>query len=291
MLRYFSTLCDLISTVCALVSPVAIFHWLFKVVDVPALRGFVNSMDPVFLPLDSLLEVLIKLPAITYGGHAINTTQGFLACILTCFFFLFNFLAETLKVGEQRLNVQIDANLQRRRLQKLREEQQQKEKTLPLDLKIFVFVDYDALACPVMGERIEALILQEGGHVHSRMFNELALEFKKVENGLRFTLGASQAIMAHYATLRPLDPQPPFRMSLHGSDNLLTTSAAVSEVQKLINFVVSNQIIISEVAKALLEASGTKEAYRLQSIGIYSMDTGAERELFRLFAGKQSTTF
>jgi hypothetical protein len=291
MLRYLTTICDVISSICALVSPVAIFHWLFKMVDLAPLRGFVSSLDGLFMPLNAVLELFIKLPHLHYGGHSYATTQGLLALMLAGVFFLFGFFSETLKVGEQRLKLQVDVGIQRRRLQKIREEQQQMEKKLPQDLKIFVFLDYDTKACPAMGASIETLIAQERGHIHSRMFNELALEFKKVEDGLRFCFAVSHAISSYYDTLRPFDPQPPFRISLHGSDKLLTTSAAVSEVRKLINFVLSNQIIISETTKSLLVASGTPIPYRLQSLGMYSMDSGSARELFRVFAGNQSTKF
>jgi len=130
---------------------------------------------------------------------------------------------------------------------------------------------------------------QEGAHIHSRVFNELALEFTTVEHGLRFVLGVSQSILGHYATLRPLDPQPSFKLSLHAVDKTLSISAAVSDAHKLVQFIVNNQVIISQSAKALLDSSGTQIPYRLQSLGVYAMDTG-ERELFRLFAGKQSTS-
>lgn len=291
MLRYIYTLCDLLSSACALLSPVIVFHWLFKVVDLAPLRSVITMGDSVCVPLDSLLEMFIKLPPITYAGHVVPTTQALLAVILTCFFFLFNFLSETFKVSEQRLNVQVDATIQRRRLQKLREEQQRKEAMLPQNLRIFVFVEYDSLACLPMGDQVEKMLQREGGHIHSRMAHELALEFKHMENALRFALDVSQTVLAYYATLRPIEPRPPFRMSIHGVDNMLNISTSVAETHKLIQYVMSNQIIVSQTAKALLDASGTLIPYRLQSIGIYSMDNGAQRELFKLFAGKQATSY
>ena len=289
MLRYLFTMCDILSSLCALVSPVVIFHWLFKVLNLPPLQGIISSLDPIFLPLESILELFIKLPSLNFGGHAYSTTPGLLAVLLTCAFFFFNFLSETLKVAEQRMNVQVDAQKQRMRMQKMREEQLRKEKSLPDAMKIFVFVDYDVQPCPFLGEKLEQFMQQEGAHVHSRVFNELALEFTTIEQGLRFVLGVSQSILGHYATLRPLDPQPPFKLSLHAVDKTLSISAGVSDSHKLVQFIVNNQVIISQSAKALLDSCGTEIPYRLQSLGVYAMDTG-ERELFRLFAGKQSTS-
>lgn len=291
MLRYLYTLCDLLSSACALLSPVVIFHWLFKAVDLAPLRSVITIGDSVFVPLDGLIEMFIKLPPIIYAGHNVPTTQALLACILTGFFFLFNFLSETFKVSEQRFNIQVDATIQRRRLQKLRDEQQRKDAMLPQDLRVFVFIEYDSLACPAMGDQIEKLVQQESGHIHSRIASELALEFKKIENALRFALAISQTILSYYATLRPIDSRPPFRLSIHGVDNMLNISASVAESHKLIQYVMSNQIIVSQAAKSLLDASGTLIPYRLQSIGIYSLDNGNQRELFKLFAGKQATSY
>lgn len=290
MIRYLYTLCDMLSSICALISPVVIFHWLLKVVNFAPLMGVVSSLDPVFNPIESLLEFFIKLPSLNFSGHAYSTTPGLLAAILTGAFFLFNFLSETLKVSEQRMKVQVDAQMQRRRLQKLRDEQLRKERALPDEMKVFVFVDYDFLACPAMGEKIEQLITQEAGHVHSRLFNELALEFRSIENGLRFVLSVSQGILGHYATLRPLEPQPPFRLSLHGVDKSLSISGSVADARKLVSFIVSNHVIASQSAKALIESSGTTIPYQLQSMGVYSTETG-ERELFKLYAGRQATSF
>jgi hypothetical protein len=291
MLRYLHTLCDLLSSVCALVSPVIIFHWLMKVADIAALRGVLASLDPVFLPLNSVLEVFIKLPNLTFNGHTYSTLPCLLAILLTCAFFLFNFLSETIKVTEQRMSVEVNAQMQRQRLKKLQADQQRKEQALPQEMKVFAFVDYDVTICPAVGEKIEQLIIQEAGHIHSRMFNEMALEFRNVEQGLRFALGVSQIVLSHYATLRPLDPQPPFKVSLHGVDKMLNISSAVNESRKLIQFLVQNQVIVSQSAKQLLDASGTTIPYRLQSMGVYAMETGTERELFRLFAGKQASSY
>ena len=292
MFRYIYTICDLIATVFALLSPVAVMHWLLKVTEISALQGFVRVLDPLFVPMDGVLELFIQLPHLNYNGHSYATTQGLLACLLTVLFFVFNFLAETARVWEQRVNVQVHAAIQRRRLQKLRDEQYKREDSLPKDLKVFGFVDYDVAVCPTIAKTIDLLIAQEGAHIHSRMFNELILEFKKIEDGLRFVLTLSQSILSHYNTLRPMDPQPPFRMALDGQDNLLDVSAAVIEVRRLIHYVGVNQIVVSETAKALLEISASSLPHSLQSMGLYTMGVpaleqhGVQRELFQLKAKK-----
>ncbi len=288
MFRYFYTICDILATIFALLSPVAVMHWLLKVTEVAPLQGFVRTLDPLFTPLNSFVELFINVPHLTFNGHSYSTTQGVLACLLTVLFFVFNFAAETLRVWEQRMNVQVHAAIQRRRLQKLRDEHNKREESLPKDLKVFAYIDYDEAVCPSITKVIDVLITQENPHVHSRMFNEMVFEFKKIDEGLRFVLTLSQSIMSHYSTLRPLDPQPPFRIALDGLDNLLDTSASITEVRRLIHYVAVNQIVISETAKALMDISQTNIPHSMHSMGLYSMGAlgqeqqGIQRELYRL---------
>ena len=52
MLRFLATVFDWIATVCAILSPIAIVHWLLKATQLPQLKGVVESLDPLFAPLN-----------------------------------------------------------------------------------------------------------------------------------------------------------------------------------------------------------------------------------------------
>jgi hypothetical protein len=285
MLRILYTLCDLLSCFCALASPVVILHWLLKVVDSAPLRGVVRALDPLLTPTQKVLEVWVKLPPVTYAGHSFSTVPGLLAGLLAIGFFSLNFFSEMLKVTEQRWDVQAEAATQRQRLRKIQDAQQRKEKFLPENTRIFIFLDYDATLCPLMSERLDQLIEQDSARIHSRMFTETVLEFDLIDAALRFALAFSQALLGYYSTLTPADPQPSFRMALHGTDRSLNVTSATAETRRLVQFVVNNQIIVSQSTKALLDIKGSSLAYRLQSIGLYAVERGMERELYRLFPG------
>lgn len=291
MLRYFYTLCELVSAVCAIISPVAIFHWLLRIINFQGVASFVNSLNPVFDPLNALLEFFIKTPPLSYDGHQYSTTQGVLACVMTAGFFLFNFIAESLKATEQRMDVSKQAAQQNRRLQKLRAEQDKKQKNVTTNRRIFAVVDYDFTACPTGGSHLDGAYGQYGGKVVASYSDSMALEFDAIQNAVEYCMHASQAMLGYYATLRPLDPQPPFKISLHSLDAEISTGAAVTATRKLISYVGPNQVIFSNDIWTMMEASGLEKAYRYQSIGMYAMDGGYQQELYRLFFNKPSSSF
>ena len=290
MLRYIHIICNLLAYICALTSPVVIVHWLSKVSGIVPLQAMVQGLDPVFRPLSDLVGAVIKTPPLLFSGHTYETSPAVLACLLTALFFVFTAVAESAKAFEQGVNVQLESSMQRRRLQKLQEEEQQKAKALSANMQIYVFLDYDVMACPELEEPIERLIRQEDGQIHSRIANEMSLEFRKIEQGLSFVMSVARAIQNHYASsMRPVN-QAPFRLSLHGTAGNVISSN-VNEARKLARFIGNNQMIVSEAAKALLDASKTNIPYRVQSLGIYSTEEGQQQELFKLSPGTQPSTF
>src|SRR5689334_14551328 len=135
MLRFLYTICDLISGLLAIASPVAIFHWLFKLTGVKAMVPVIILLNPVFEPLDTLLNFFIQLPVLHYNGPTVPTTRGGLACLMTLGFFIFSFSSEYLKTAEQCLDVAHQANLQKRRLKQLKSGQQHLQKQITTDRK------------------------------------------------------------------------------------------------------------------------------------------------------------
>jgi hypothetical protein len=291
MFRFLYTMCDLISAVCAIISPVAIFHWLFKIMNFNAIAAQVNLLNPVFDPLNAFVEFFVKMPPLNYGGHAYSTTQGLLACLMTGGFFAFNFFSESLKATEQRLDVHQQAEVQKRRLQKLQNEQTKVQKTITTNRRMYVAIEYDFLNCPIGSTCLEETFPKYGGKVLSRGADSLSLEFDNMSNIFQYCMDVSQGILSYYATLRPVDPQPPFKIGIHTLDADISTSAAVAETRKLNIFVGPNQVLFSQAVKAMIDANGQNMTYRFQSIGMYALEGATQQELFRLFFTKPSNTF
>lgn len=291
MLRYIYTLCELLSAVCAIISPVAIFHWLLRIINFQGVASLVNMLNPVFDPLNAIVEFVVKAPPLSYGGHQYSTTQGVLACVMTGAFFLFNFVAESLKASEQRMEVSRQAEQQRKRLQKLRDDQSKKQKFVTTNRRIYLVLDYDFQACPEGGAQWESTYARYHGKVLASYHNSLALEFDSIEQVVSYCMGAAQGILGHYATLRPLDPQPPFKVGIQSLDAEISTGAGVTATRKLISYVGPNQVIFSQEIRAMLESQGIDKAYRYQSIGMYAMEGGYQQELYRLYFTKPSASF
>lgn len=287
MLRFIYTICDLFAGVFAIVSPVIIFHWLLRVAQPPGVDTVVNTLNPVFDPLNALLEFFIKAPALQWDGHSYSTTQGVLACILTIGFFLFNFMSETLKAAEQRLDVNRQASLQQQQFQKLKAETNKKHKQISTQSRVFLQIVYDFFACGSAAACFDSEFTQFGAKIHERLPSGMSLEFESIEKAFQYSLEVSQAILSHYASLRPMDPQPPFQIGIQVQEEDRPSQEGVQRARMVAHFAGSNQLVFSQDAKALLEAQGLQILYQYQSMGMYLVD-GFQQELFRLFYEKRN---
>lgn len=291
MLRFLYTLCEILAWTCALASPVAVIHWLAKITKVPMVEGLISALDRVFLPLNALLDGIIKSPPLQYDGNQYDTTQGLLAIILTLGFFALTFISESLKTSEQQLDVSHHAREQKIRLRKLKEEQDQRQQQSVSNRRILLYVKYDVHLCPPGAMCMERAYAQHGGIMHGTDASALRLEFDTVMSAFQYCLEVSQAILAHYATLRPMDPHPPFRMGLHSVDAAQPESVGYAELQKLIECSGDNQIFFSQTVKNFLEAKDLLGEYRYQSMGLHTIEGGShQQEIFRLFPGKPNNS-
>jgi hypothetical protein len=101
---------------------------------------------------------------------------------------------------------------------------------------------------------------------------------------------ASQAILSYYATLRPIDPQPPFHIALHALSADLPTDEGVALTRNLVRYSGPNQILCSQDVKTLLELNGLSLLYGYQSVGLYSTRGTRSMEMFRLSFIKPSSS-
>lgn len=286
MLRFLYTISDLLSAILAIASPVAIFHWLIKVTNITAAQPFVAILDPVFVPLNSTLDTIAQMPVLHYNGHDIPTTQGLFSCLMTIGFFVFNFTSEYLKAAEQRLEVEKQAFIQRRRLQQMKTEKQQVQKQIAGSRKLYVVVQYDFKGCPSGAASFETTYPKHGGKLIESSPHMLALEFENTDVAFKYCLTVSQAIQSYYATLRPIDPQPPYQIAIQAIESQLPGSEAVLKMRKLVSYTGQNQILFGPDVYALMAEQGLLQRFHFQSMGVYVID-GKQAELYRLFYEKR----
>jgi hypothetical protein len=286
MLRFLATVCDLLAGLLAIASPVAIFHWLVKVTGITAAAAAATMLDPVFEPLNATLNTLVQLPVLHYNGNNIPITQGVLACVMTGGFFVFNFCSESLKATEQRLDVEKQAFIQRRRLQQMKAEQKQQQKQVTSNKKLYLLVQYDFKSCPSGAAHFETAYARHGGKLIESDQKSLALEFEAPERAFKYALDVSQAVQAYYATLRPLDPQPPYSINIQAIDAGIPGVEAVLKMQRLVSYAGQNQVLFGAEVYALLTEQGLLQRFQFQSVGMYIID-GQQVELYRLRGEKQ----
>jgi len=288
MLRFMYTVLDWLAGICAVASPVAIAHWLIGITKPGPLGEYFKILDPVFNPLNAILDVAFKSPSLMYQGAPVPLTEGILAIILTVLFFIFHAVAEALKTAEQKLDVGKQALIQRHRLKQLENSSRKQEKQITTNRRIQVCVHYDFQACPLGGKTFDAAYPQFGGKLVGPLDQSLVLEFDSLNQALKYTLESSQALLSYYATLRPMDPQPPFQIAIHAPESSLLTPDALAATQQLIKYAGANFVVFSQEVKAIMEAQSLGIAYRYQSLGIYALPGGSQQEVFRLFSSRQN---
>lgn len=290
MLRFLYTTLALLAGIMAILSPIAILHWLMTAVGHPSTTGVVEALNPFFSPLNSLLSLILPLPDLYFQGRAVPTTQGALAALLTLGFFALTYLSESLKALEQRLDVTQKALAQRVQMQRLQAQAQQERKKISGNRRILVHVQYDFQNFPPGSTPFEAQYATRNGKVLQTWPDSLGLEFDTLENALQYSLDTSQSVLSHYATLRPMDPQPPYRLAIHVVPPDWSPQDGLLQCSYLSQFAAPNQVVFSQDTLQLMDALGIQQNYHHQSLGMYALNQ-QNIELFRLYYQKRQQGF
>lgn len=271
-------------------SPMIILHWLLLIVNVPFLKPHLVSVSYFLTPMNAVLESLFHPPPIHYNQQLIPITQGLLAFVFTLAFFALNFLSEYFKTIEQQLEICQQAGFQKKRLEKLQEAQNHQHKKVLTARRYLVHVSYDFTLCLAGGELLAKALTSHSGNALEQLPDYITLEFPSLAQSLQYCIDCGQALLGYYATLRPLDVQPPFRIGLHVLAADLPVADAAYETRRLVDFAGPNQVVFSQAVLETLVASGSTQDYKYQSLGMYRLE-GRQQEFFRLFNSKPRHTF
>jgi hypothetical protein len=286
MLRLFSFVFAVLAAISALISPLIIVYWLLKITQVPAVLPYLQSLDPYLLPLNQLAAFFVPTPALTVEGRSVPTTEAVVALAFTLAFFLFHFVAELLKVAEQRILVSQESQRQISTLNRLRLATQRQKKILNTqEWQLQLYLRYDFLACPSGAQLIQDSVRQVAAQPLLDTPQALALRFTKLDDAIQCSQQMILTLKKHYTGLRPMDPQPPLFIGLHAS-NQETQSRVTPETERVASFAGRNQIVFSQTVRALMEAQGLDKTYVFQPIGVYALGEAQQEEMFRLEPGK-----
>ncbi len=282
MLRFLYTVLDIIATVCAVISPVAIVHWLLKSIQLALLGPFIEALDPVFSPLNLLLEVFIQLPNLQFMDQSVPLTQGALGILFTLGFFIFNFASNSLRVADQKLTVAHDLKMEQRRMAKILKEQERVQRKISTNRQVFVWVNFDFTQNTNATSILETTFARHSADVRERDLEHMLLEFQTLDHALQYVLQCQDAILKHYATLRPIDPKPPFTFGINSFEITSDPEVGIALAQQLSKYAGKNQILFSKDAHDLLAALGLTAQYKFQSQGFYDFLGLKKQEVFRL---------
>ncbi len=297
MLKVFAIILDIISGIFSLLAPVAVIHWLLGIFEIAAIAPVLEFIGLLFMPLNGIVEAItpFDLPEIDYQDKKIPITQGISAFVLTSFFFVFSFMAHGVRVADKKIELETAlANTKKRANEKQALLDTQSKNTisacrlliyliLPSSTEqnasgfFMTFKDYG-------GRQVEIPKSPDDAMEPSDRENGILIVFEDALQGLSYGMRAAEKLAVYYASLRPMDPQPPFYMAFHTVEP--TNEALVHGLKKsktILRYAGDNQIVCSQQLLELLKERSKIGNYSYRSLGYYDFESEKSQEIFRLF--------
>lgn len=287
MLRFLAIALDIAATICAILSPVAILHWLLKAINASITRGLVEGMAPIFAPFNGLLDMIFKdLPTIGFSGQQVPITQGITGVMFTLVFFALAFGSDMVKATMKKVEVRAAAVENKKKLAELKVKKQQHTQKVTTNRRILVFLYYQFQQNPMAGQYFEQLYPRHRGKAIEITPESMLMEFETLDTALRYCIESTHYVRSYYATLRPMDPQPPFYIGVHAQDMAENVQAGKAKCYNLCRFGGQNSMVFSQDIKHTLDANGLSTNFQIQSLGVYDFPNEAVRsqEVFRLLS-------
>lgn len=288
MFRLFYSAFDALAILCVFLSPIAVVHWLLRSFASKEVMGWISPLNALFDPLNNMLFNVLDplIPALTFGafqhmpslhwaGKDVPVTQGILSFLFTLMYFVFSTLAVLVRSLESFLqqtgdNIRYQTQLQQKKSQAQNEIVQKAKNSHIHVLLLYPFYEHR------QGAELFGTYQNHRGKMLHALTEEVLIEFSSPADALKYCIEASRSLMAYYITLRPMDPQPPFRMVLHSIDNLSETTGSMEHCRRLSSYCADNKIILSHPTKILLDYHKLHEQYRYFGLGLYEINGKTE---------------
>ncbi len=288
MFRIFYLLFGAIGSICALITPIAIAHWLLKATHVTGAAPFVKILDPFLMPLNTIVSNIAHTPPLTVNGQTIPTEPALVALGFTILFFIFSILAESLKTAEQRAIVMQESMVQAERF---RQNQLANEKhrgqVVAAGQRILLNIGYNFPQCEEGAKLIRKTFEQFQPRILHSLDNRMILQFSSLDYVFRYTLEVDNILKRFYKSLRPMDPHPALFLTIHATASELNPTTTAEEVEKIAQFAAPHQIMFSQSVKDLMDAERISAQYEFQTTGLYNI-SGKQAEIFRLFKKREA---
>ncbi len=282
MLRFLYTVCDWLGTFFAILSPIVIIDWLGKATNIKLMEPIHASLAPLVEPLSATVDMFAHLPTMHFDGQNVSITQGVVGILFTGCFFLCSMTAQLTRAADQRISVTKEVMSQHVRMQQIKAQEAQAKKKSMTHHELVVFVACNTETFPQTGTIFETGVSRYGGKAQQTTPESMLIAFPNAVNGVRFALESGQAVLKAYQQLRPLDPQPPFKIGLHAAHDNDQASTRVAMCNQLVQYAANNQAVFTQQAKDFLEAQGQMDQFKYHPIGAYSFAGAGSQDIYKL---------
>ncbi len=287
MLRLISILLDILSGLFAILAPIAVIHWIAGAFELQAIAGVAEFFSAIFWPFNTLVNTVApNLPMIDYQGRQIPISQGIVAFLLTICFFSCAIAANLLRALDKKMTVTTDIIRSQHRMQQLESVRREQARQTIATNRILIYLIF-----PFDSQKNASTFFlgfkKYGGRQLPTRTEGMLIEFGDVQSAMGYARDTAEKLLAFYGTLRPMDPQPPFHMSIHAvRPDPEDTFPGLERCQLLIRYAGENQIIFSQQVLELLQVHSLTANYRYQTMGYYDFPSVPNQEVFMLFYKK-----
>lgn len=283
MFRIFYTALDVIGTILVFLSPIAVVHWLLKAVNLPDLEPVVNGLSVFFDPLNQILAGLLPITtySLKWSGRELPITQGILGLLFTIAYLVVSYSATILKGLEKQVNnTQEFMKYQKIASERKAEDERQKKK-ISRNSRIWVYITYTFHDNKTGSDCFESY-LQFGGQIIQSLPTDILLEFDDMDKVVIYCLESARSILSYYATLRPMDTKPPFKISIHSVQEREDDSSSLEKCRQMCHYAGNNKVVFSQEFLDLMTARGRNKHYQYFSTGFYNFSGDRKYEIFNL---------
>jgi hypothetical protein len=285
MLRILYFACVVLGNILAVLSPVAILLWLVDAQNIKDINNLIQPIQAIFVPFNSILDSFIKFPTIDYQERHVSITQGVLGFVFTTVFFILNVVGNVIKDWDEQLSSRQSLwsvhvkDVQ----QNTAKNEMEERKRLTERLKATKFIVY--IQFPFQENEALSPFFNAYGKFNGRAIQAqttgLYLAFESINQAIEFTIETAQGLLVHYMTLRPLDPQPSFRMSINSFVSQADLEQGTTECRQIVRYASDNQVVFSSNVRQFLDVANGNDSYKFQSKGVYDFN-GSPKEIFHL---------
>lgn len=282
MFRWLSYITDFLGGLCVLLSPFIVVHWVLLALNIPEVTQAIEPANAIIAPGMAILSALpFDYPTLNIQGQDLSSKQMVLGLFYMVLFFAFNLISmglrniEGLLLQAKRKTTQHknDKTAQQRQMERYQQAIQRSSVILTID---YPFKDFREATRFMLGSQ-----LAPGQSILAQSATQASFHFNSPEAAASFAVSGAERLLSFYASLSPIDPQPPFKMVIHATEPR-TENEGIEKCKYLLSHCLDNRIIFSQHVHDLMAAHNVQQRFMFHSIGIYHIPSENQQDLYQL---------